>query len=214
MYRAQPGMVNQNHVAFGGGLDAGFQQPQPNAFAGVQPRAQAQPAQSDPNAMSEEDLRVFADRLEKEEQDRQYKEMIRLSELEEIATKKKAEEEKKRLEAEALVEAQKTNRADTLKKKFEAMVEPAVGDEVMNCVFRMPTGSRIARKFMKTEILKTLHEWIWIQENKGLEEEDAEFDLMSGYPPTLIQNYELTLLEAFPKNPKQELFIIKEVQKE
>jgi hypothetical protein len=59
-----------------------------------------------------------------------------------------------------------------------------------------------------------LHEWIEIQENKGLEVADAEFDLMTGYPPTLITNYELSLLDAFPKNPKQELIIIKEKQKD
>jgi hypothetical protein len=108
---------------------------------------------SDPNSMSEAELRIFADRLEKEEQDRQYKEMIRLSEIEEVAQKKKDKEEKLRLEAETLAEAQKTNRAETLKKKFEAMGEPEVGDGVMNCVFRMPTGSRIARKFLRTETL-------------------------------------------------------------
>jgi len=56
--------------------------------------------------------------------------------------------------------------------------EPQKGGEgVVNCVFRCPTGSRISRNFMKSEKLSLLKDWVYVQEEKGFENNDGEFSL-------------------------------------
>lgn len=108
-----------------------------------------QPAQSDPNAMTDAELARYQERLLREEQDRQYQEMLKQTELEAV---KKAEEEeaaRKIKEAEQAQLKKAVNKLKDLQEKFAAMPEPAAGEGVLNCVLRLPTGSRISRKFQK-----------------------------------------------------------------
>jgi hypothetical protein len=166
----------------------------PNIYQQPQMPDQGDPAQA----------RLVAERLEREDQDRQYHQMIR----EASKMEHKDRELKEVLRVEALAE-QKTKdriakRREELRLKFSQ--EPAESDGVMTCAFRVPNGARIVRRFDKAETLQDLCDFIWTKDDIGFEEDSQEFDLVNGQRK-VFENLGLTLEAQFGKS-KKELFIV------
>jgi len=164
-------------------------------------------ANSNPDAMSDEDLRRMQDRMMREEQDRQYQEMIDKQLREEQEKQEELEKLRRQMSDEKKAVQAKENKKETIEKNLPA--EPETGSEgCFTCVVRLPSGARINRNFLKSHKLQMLHDYIFIQEDKGFENNDCPFELMTGYPPKPITNYEQTFGE-FSQKPK-ELFVLKE----
>ena len=93
-------------------------------------------------AMSDAELKAFEDRLLKEEQDRQYNEMIEASHKEEREKEQKLEEIRKQMEQEEVAKVVAASRKDQITEKLAN--EPTKDTPgVFQCVVRLPTGSRI-----------------------------------------------------------------------
>ena len=97
-------------------------------------------------AMSDADLKAFQDRLLKEEQDRQYQEMIQASHKEDREKEQKLEEIRKQMEQEEMAKVVAASKKDQITEKLAN--EPTKETPgVFQCVVRLPTGSRISRYF-------------------------------------------------------------------
>jgi hypothetical protein len=94
---------------------------------------------------------------------------------------------------------------DRLRESFK--IEPSPADNVLTCGFRLPNGSKINRRFLKISKLQELHDFVWIQEDIGFEEENPKFELLNGFPRGPISDLGQTLAEKFPTG-KQELFLV------
>jgi len=89
--------------------------------------------------------------------------------------------------------------------------EPEKGGEgVFQCVVRLPTGARISRNFLRSDRLQFLHDWIYVQDDKGFENNENDYQILSGYPPKEIDSYDKTIGEMFPQNKNNNLFTLKE----
>jgi hypothetical protein len=143
--------------------------------------------------------------LEREEQDRKYKELIMENENAEKERVLKVMEQKAKSDQEAAQKLQTAQLKDRLSEGFK--IEPSPGDNVLTCGFRLPNGSKINRRFLKISKLQELHDFVWIQENIGFEEENPKFDLLNGFPRGPISDLGQTLGEKFPTG-KKELFLV------
>jgi hypothetical protein len=154
------------------------------------------------------DAQLLADRFEREEQDRLYWVMTTESEL---AEKKKIEgiaAEDLRLAQEQLKLEELENQISNLRESFKE--EPlATQENVLKCVFRVPSGARIERKFLKTETYQRLWDYVFIQDDIGFEEDfiRGEFVLMYGSGRMTIDDLTLTLGEKYSQC-KQALFLV------
>jgi hypothetical protein len=176
---------------------------------------QAPPAHAIPQNRRSENLRpsnahspgnpLVQERLEREEQDRKYKELIRENENAEKERVLKVMEQKAKSDQEAAQKLQTAQSKDRLREGFK--IEPSPGDNVLTCGFRLPNGSKINRRFLKISKLQELHDFVWIQEDIGFEEENPKFDLLNGFPRGPISDLTQTLGEKFPTG-KQELFLV------
>ena len=75
--------------------------------------------------------------------------MIRISEMEERERQEKLEEARMQAEQEELMRQHQEEKKQKIKK--EMPTEPPAGEGVLNCVFRLPSGARQPRRFLKTE---------------------------------------------------------------
>jgi hypothetical protein len=154
------------------------------------------------------DAQLLADRFEREEQDRLYWVMTTESEL---AEKKKIEgiaAEDLRLAQEQLELKELENQISNLKESFKE--EPLATEEnVLKCVFRVPSGARMERKFLKTETYQRLWDYVFVQDDIGFEEDfiRGEFVLMHGSGRMTIDDLTLTLGEKYSQS-KQALFLV------
>lgn len=157
---------------------------------------------------SNRQVQIEEERRLKEEQDRQYQEMLNQSRKDyEEKMKRQEEEENKRI-LESIKKNEDKERKNNIINNMPQ--EPEKGENVVNIVYRLPSGGRQNRRFLKSEKLQLIHDYVMIMENVGFESKnDAEYDIQSGYPPSIIENLDQTLEEKF-KNSKQELILVKE----
>ena len=162
---------------------------------------------TNPDAMSEQDLQRMQDRMMKEEQDKVYQDMINQQIQEEQSKHQELERIRKEMSNEKhAVEAKESKKENILK---NLGVEPENGSEgCFTSVIRLPSGARLTRNFLKSDKLQMMNDYVFVQEDKGFEDNNSQFELMTGYPPKPITNYEQTF-EEFSKKPK-ELFVLKE----
>ena len=162
-----------------------------------------------PNQRSAREMQIESERLIKEEQDRSYREMVKKSEEEHQEKLKKEEEEKRKLEEQERKKQENENRLQKIKETMPE--EPPKDERSVNIVFRLPNGSRKPRRFLKTEKIQLIHDFVETMEDIGFEEQNVGFDILCGYPPAAISidEQEKTLDEKFPGS-KQELLLIKE----
>lgn len=165
-------------------------------------------ANANPDSMSDADLALMQERLLREEQDKQYQDMINKQIQDEQEKHAELEKLRKQMSNEKHQQIAAENKKETILKKLAN--EPESGQEgCFTAVVRLPSGARLTRNFLKTDTLELLHDYIFVHEDKGFEKNDAEFELMNGYPPKLIENYQQTFEEFVPKKNK-ELFVLKE----
>lgn len=154
------------------------------------------------------DAQLLADRFEREEQDRLYRVMTTESELAEKKKKEDIVAEDLRLAQEQLKLKELENEIANLRVSFE--VEPLTTEEnVLKCVFRVPSGARMERKFLKTETYQRLWDYVFVQDDIGFEEDfiRGEFVLMHGSGRMTIDDLTLTLGEKYSQS-KQALFLV------
>jgi len=138
----------------------------------------------------------------REEQDRAYKESLALDQEKE---RKRKEEEKKKEEeklAKEREELEKRMKEDQLKQDLERKrnnlpSEPSSDDSksISKVRITLPNGTRLERKFLQTEKLSTLYDFVDINflENSHFE---GEYVLEKNYPKVRFSNRNMTLQEA------------------
>ena len=155
-----------------------------------------------------------ANRKLKEEQDQKYQEMIQTA---------KIDEEKKNIEEanQAIVKMQEEEAKKEIENKKEQIKEslgpePEANSEepIMKCVFRIPNGNRVNRRFLRSSKLQNLHDYVYIMDDIGLEEDDIGYYLMSGYPRVKITDMEQTLQERYGDDKKQDMFMVCAITKD
>lgn len=75
---------------------------------------------------------------------------------------------------------------------------------------RLPNGQRIKESFSKDSKAKEIYEFVYIQEKKGFEDEDHDFEIFtSSFPPEKIENSEL--LKKYFGESDQEALTVREL---
>jgi len=83
----------------------------------------------------------------------------------------------------------KQKRKDRLRASLSP--EPEAGDGVSNLVIRLTDGSRLQRRFKKTETLKVVCDYVECNQ-----EYDGDFDLVTNFPRKVFSERNLSLEEA------------------
>ena len=151
---------------------------------------------------------LLADRFEREEQDRLYQMMTTESELAEKKEKDDIAAEDLRLAQEQLKLEELENKIADMRASFAE--EPLATEEnVLKCVFRVPSGARMERKFLKSETYQRLWDYVFIQDEIGFEEDviRGEFVLMHGSGRMTIDDLTLRLGDKYSQS-KQALFLV------
>jgi len=121
-------------------------------------------------------LREDQERHQKAQEDeRKEREAKEAAEREDQLRKRKAEEKQKR------------------KERLRASLpsEPETGDGISNLVVRLTDGSRLQRRFKKTDTLKIVFDYVECNQ-----EYDGEFDLVTNFPRKIFTDRSLSLEEA------------------
>ncbi len=87
-----------------------------------------------------------------------------------------------------------------LKAYFET--EPAAdAQEIVQITFRIPSGQRVSRRFLASDTMKTLFNYIRTLENLGFENSLASFEVFTLLPKKIFEESDLTLKEVgiYPK---------------
>lgn len=136
------------------------------------------------------DPRIQQDRLLREQQEREFKEMEeqmaameRAREAEEAAARQAAEEE-------ARIAAEK--QAEKEQKRLNLPDEPEASAEATKVVFRLPTGSKLERRFGKTEPVQNLYIFLSLD---NFEDENS-ITLSTTYPTKELTDKDISLEEA------------------
>eukprot|EP01089_Gocevia_fonbrunei_P008180 TRINITY_DN19850_c0_g1_i1.p1 TRINITY_DN19850_c0_g1~~TRINITY_DN19850_c0_g1_i1.p1 ORF type:complete len:185 (+),score=56.40 TRINITY_DN19850_c0_g1_i1:323-877(+) len=144
------------------------------------------------------------DRLIREEQDIAYIEALREDqekerrEMEEKARieeeERTYEEEKRRIEQEELSAIRK--KQQILSRKSSGLPEEPreSGDGVVSLMVSLPDGTRLPRKFRKSDKVQAIYDFVDIHEPAGVEME--RFSLVENFPKRVISDKSLTIGEA------------------
>eukprot|EP01156_Anaeramoeba_ignava_P023636 Anaeramoba_ignava/c21679_g1_i1.p2 GENE.c21679_g1_i1~~c21679_g1_i1.p2 ORF type:complete len:348 (+),score=135.79 c21679_g1_i1:49-1044(+) len=135
----------------------------------------------------------------RENQDKEYYQSLILDqerereELRELEQKKqKIEEEKQKKIAEEQKEKDKKEMLETFKKRLPK--EPTENNQnTLTIAIKLPDSSRIQRKFLKTDTLRDLYDWVQIKSPDLI---GNDFELAKNFPTTHFQNNETSLSSA------------------
>lgn len=109
----------------------------------------------------------------REQQDREYQESldaerreVERREAEEQAKLQAEEERRQQEELAAAVElSKKLSREDTIRKlktAFQSIAEPDQGPDVATIRFQLPRGTKLSRKFLKSDPMQRIHDYLSI----------------------------------------------------
>ena len=144
-----------------------------------------------------------ADRHMKNDQDRAYEEAIRKIQREQ----EKVKEDDMKRQKEAMELAAKEQ---AMKQSAQMYEQEVVSLEfAIQLLFRLPNGKKVQRTFDRRSKIEYVKGFVNCIEDKGLENQKADFELMSGYPPAVLA-LNKTLLEVFGGS-ENEMIQVREV---
>ena len=107
-------------------------------------------------------------------------------------------------------------KSSKFRKMSDLPAEPTDDSNAITLAFRLPNGSRLTRKFLKTDKVQVVfyklqyaYDYIYTQKNIGLENEFSEIEILVSYPPKPLDNFNQTF-EVLFGDSQQELLLIKE----
>jgi len=146
------------------------------------------------------------DRLLREEQEREFQQSL----LEDQEKEKRIREERQRIEEKQREEAyqrqeEERKKQDKIKRQEELLnklpPEPSAGEGVTQLIFRLSDGSRLQRRFYRTDKLQLVYDFI---DSKNIEQND--YDLVTNFPLRKFDDKTKTLAEL-DLYPQASLFI-------
>lgn len=154
-----------------------------------------------------------ADRKLKEDQDQKYQEMIKLAKEDEVNKIQEEVNQYQIKEQEDKIKQELQDKKKQIQENLKPEPEADSQEPFMTCAFRLPKGEKVQRRFLKSETIQTLHDFIYVIDDIGLEEDDIGFCLMNGYPRVKLTDMNITLEEKFGAK-KQDLFIVSSICKD
>jgi len=110
------------------------------------------------------------------------------------------------------LEKQLEELAEKRKRKMSELPgEPQAGSDVITLAIRLATGSRLTRRFSKDTKVQTVYDFVYSQEDLGLENHLSTIQLLGSYPPRPLTDMEACIGDEF-EGSSQELLNVKEIE--
>lgn len=132
----------------------------------------------------------------REEQDDAYNQALREDQERQRRVQEAERKEREEREAAEREEQQQKRKAEEKQKRKERLraslpSEPESGDGASNLVVRLTDGSRLQRRFRKTDALKVVFDYVECNQDY-----DGDFDLVTNFPRKVFSDRSLNLEEA------------------
>ena len=161
----------------------------------VQQLANPQPAEPLPATPS---AQLAQERRLREDQERNYQQMVERHAQETAArAQQQREEERRAAEAE-----QGRQRRAKLARSFEGESVPA--EHAITFLIRLPSGQKLQRQFDGRATFQRVHDFVASVEEKGFANSEAEFEIRSGFPPVRLELDE-RIAQRFPSSTRESI---------